>query len=65
MGAWEMFLMILFIFPPTAIVFFASVVKLFGVLEEITITWGKAFGISAVVNVVLLFGWLVFADVFG
>jgi hypothetical protein len=62
MGAWETFALVLFIFPPTAIVFVAFLVKLFAVLEEMEISWGKSFGIATIVNIALLFGWIIYAN---
>lgn len=65
MGAWEMLAMVLFLFPPTAIGFVACLVKLFAVLEEKKIGWGKAFGIAAIINGVLLLGWLLYGHFSG
>ena len=53
MFGWELLAYILFIFPPSAVIFIASLVKLFCVLEEKEMPWRKAFGWSAVISVVL------------
>lgn len=61
MGAWETLAMILFIFPPTAIASVAALIKLFAVLEEKQISWGKSFGIATIFNIALFFGWMIYA----
>ena len=62
MDAWEMLAMIMFLFPPTAILFVACVIKLFAVLEETTISWGKSFGIATIFNIVGFVAYLLYLN---
>lgn len=54
MDAWGSFAAVLFLFPPFAILFVASVVKLLVLLNEKTMSWGRAFLIGLAFNVVAL-----------
>lgn len=60
MDIWEVFGLVLFGFPPTAILFIASLIKLFAVLEETTISWSKAFAWATMTSIVLFFGIMLF-----
>lgn len=64
MGAWEMLAMVLFLFPPTAILFVACVIKLFAVLEEKTISWGKSLGFATIFNIAAFVGYLLYLNFF-
>lgn len=56
MDAWGVLGFVMFAFPPTAILFLASVIKLVALLEEKTISWGKAFAWAAMISVGALIG---------
>ncbi len=60
MDARSTFAAILFLFPPFAIVIAACVVKLFVLLQERTITWGRAFLYGLGFNVVAILVYTVF-----
>lgn len=60
MDAWSLFAGVLFFFPPTAVVFIASVLKLLALLNEKTLTWSRAFGYAALVSVSALVGYIAY-----
>jgi hypothetical protein len=62
MDAWSSFAALLFLFPPFAIVIAACVVKLFVLLQERTITWGRAFlyGLGFNVAAIVLYSYFLY-----
>lgn len=60
MDVWSVFAGLLLFFPPTAVVFIASIIKLLALLNEKTLTWGKAFGYAALISISALVAYIVY-----
>lgn len=58
MDAWSIVLGLMFVFPPTAILFMASMIKLWALLVERRITWRLAFAWATGVCLVLVLAYI-------
>ena len=56
----DVLLGVLLFFPPTAILFLGSVIKLWALLAEKTVAWRRAFGLSSIVSIAAMLGYMLY-----